>query len=90
MVLGGATSLVNLVIMAGEVRRQGSNVGRQGVRPPYGSYALRMAVTVAALVYAATSVKIAFGAAVPALFSSQLVMTGGEFLSGKGKGQRPS
>jgi len=71
---------VNLVIMAGDVRRQGPMVGEQGMNPAYGRYALRMAVIAAVLIYSATSINIAFWATVPALFASQIVMTGGELL----------
>jgi hypothetical protein len=78
--LGGAASLVNLVIMAGDVRRQGLMVGDQGMSPAYGRYALRMALIAAVLIYSATSIKIAFWATVPALFTSQFIMTGGELL----------
>ena len=83
IVLGGAASLVNLLVMAGELRRQGPAVGEKGIRPLYGSYALRMAITAAALIYAASSERIAFWAAVPALFASQLIMTGGELLGSR-------
>jgi hypothetical protein len=80
VVLGGVAGLVNLVIMAGDVRRQGPMVGEQGMNPAYGRYALRMAVIAAVLIYSATSINIAFWATVPALFASQIVMTGGELL----------
>jgi hypothetical protein len=83
VVLGGAASLVNLVIMAGDVRRQGDMTGGQIVRPAYGRYALRMTAIAAVLIYSATSTKIAFWATVPALFASQVIMTGGELLAGK-------
>jgi len=83
VVLGGAASLVNLVIMAGDVRRQGPMVGDQGMSPAYGRYALRMAVIAAVLIYSATSIKIAFWATVPALFTSQFIMTGGELLGAR-------
>jgi len=83
VVLGGAASLVSLVIMAGDVRRQGDVTGGQIVRPAYGRYALRMTVIAAVLIYSATSIKIAFWATVPALFASQIIMTGGELLGGK-------
>jgi hypothetical protein len=66
--------------MAADVRRQGSVTGGQVVRSAYGRYALRMAVIAAALIYSATSIKIAFWATVPALFASQFIMTGGELL----------
>jgi hypothetical protein len=83
VVLGGTASLVNLFIMAGGVRRQGPMVGDQGMNSAYGRYALRMAVIAAALIYSATSIKIAFWATVPALFASQFIMTGGELLGGR-------
>ena len=83
VVLGGTASLVNLVIMARDVRKQGPVVGSQGAHGSYSSYALRMAVTAAVLIYSAVNPKIAFWAVVPALFTSQLVMTGVELLSGK-------
>ena len=78
-------SLVNLVIMAGDVRRQGSMVGGRGVGAAYGKYALRMATIAAVLIYSATSTKIAFWGTVPALFASQFIMTAGEFLGERGR-----
>lgn len=83
VVLGGIASLVNLVIMAGDVRRQGQIVEGQLVRPAYGRYALRMAITTAVLVYSATSSTIVLWATIPALFATQLVMTCGELLGKK-------
>ena len=83
VVLGGAASLVNLVIMAGEVRRQGSLTGGQFVQQSYGRYALRMTVIAAALVYSAIGVKVNFWATVPALFASQFIMTSGELLGNR-------
>jgi len=88
VVLGGAASLISLVIMAGDVRRQGDVTGGQIVRPAYGRYALRMTVIAAVLIYSATSIKIAFWATVPALFVSQFIMTSGELLGNRG--QEPS
>ena len=87
-VLGGAASLVNLIIMAGDVRRQGGVTGGQVARPAYGRYVLRMTVIAAVLIYSATSINIAFWATVPALFASQFIMTGGELLGERG--QEPS
>jgi len=80
VILGGAASLVNLVIMAGDVRRQGDVTGGQVTQPSYRRYAVRMTVIAAVLIFSATSIKIAFWATVPALFASQLIMTGGELL----------
>lgn len=85
LVLGGAASLVNLVIMASEVRRQGMIASRAS-RPAYGRYALRMAIIAAALLYAATNEKVALWATIPALFASQFAMTCGELLGGKEQG----
>ena len=84
--LGGAASLVNLILMAGEVRRQLLVPGTRRVRSFYGSYALRMTVLAAALIYSASNVKIALWATIPFLFASQFVMTAGEVLGGKGRG----
>ena len=81
--LGGAASLVNLVIMARDVRRQGNLTGRRSLRSAYGPYALRMTIIAAILIYAATSKNIALWATVPALFTSQFAMTCGELLRGK-------
>jgi hypothetical protein len=86
VVLGGAASLVGLVIMAGDVRRQGDVEGGQALRLAYGRYALRMAVMAAVLIYSATNEKIALWATIPALFASQLAMTCGELLGGKEQG----
>jgi hypothetical protein len=80
VVLGGAASLLNLLVMAGDVRRQGADVGTRGGRPTLGRYALRMAAIAAVLIYSATNDNIALWATVPALFASQFVMTGGELL----------
>ena len=88
VILGGAASLLSLVIMAGDVRRQGPAVDGQGVRPTYGRYALRMAAIAAALIYAATNESIALWATIPFLFASQVVMTCGELL--EGRKQEPS
>lgn len=83
IVLGGIASLTNLVIMAGDVRRQGRVAEGQLVRPAYGRYALRMTINAAVLVYSALSVKVVLWAAIPALFASQLIMTCGELLGNK-------
>jgi hypothetical protein len=85
VVLGGMASLVNLVIMAGDVRRQGSMVEGRSMGVAYGKYALRMTAIAAVLIYSATSTKIAFWGTVPALFASQLIMTAGEFLGERGR-----
>ncbi len=86
VVLGGTASLVGLVIMAGDVRRQGDAGGGQALRLAYGRYALRMAVMAAVLIYSATNEKIALWATIPALFASQFAMTCGELLGGKEQG----
>ena len=80
VVLGGIASLVNLVIMARDVKRQGQTAEGQVVRPVGGLYALRMMIIAVALIYAATNEKIALWAVVPALFASQFAMTCGELV----------
>ncbi len=86
VVLGGAASLINLVLMAGDVRRQGATVTEKGVRPAYGRYALRMATMAGVLIYSATSTRVALWATIPALFTTQATMTLGEMLRGKEQG----
>jgi hypothetical protein len=88
VILGGAASLVGLVIMARDVRRQGAAAAGKVVGPGYGSYALRMSILAAALVYAATSARIALWATIPAIFAAQIVMTLGEVL--ESREQEPS
>lgn len=82
-VLGGAASLVNLLIMAGDVRRHGAEVDTRGGRPTFGRYALRMGTIAAVLIYAAINENMALWATIPALFASQVVMTGTELLGGR-------
>lgn len=91
VILGGAASLAGLVIMARDVRRQGAVAGGKLIKPGYASYTLRMTITATALVYAVTSVRIALWATIPAIFASQVVMTLGEFVEGRGDnmGQEP-
>ncbi|UCG38603.1 MAG: ATP synthase subunit I [bacterium] len=84
--LGGAASLVNLLVMASDVRRQGAMAVERGMRPGYGRYALRMAVMAAALIYSARSADIALWATIPSLFASQAAMTAGELLGGREQG----
>jgi hypothetical protein len=81
VVVGGAASLVGLLIMASDVRRQAVDAGRAAGFAVMGRYSLRMAVTAAALVYAAVREDIVLWAAIPAIFTAQLVMTAGEFFS---------
>jgi hypothetical protein len=78
--LGGIASLANLVIMAGDVRRQGKATAGRLVRPAYGRYALRMTMTAAALIYAALNPELSLWAVVPALFAAQFTMTCGELV----------
>ena len=84
-VLGGTASLASLVIMAGDVRRQGKTANGRLIKPAYGLYALRMMIVAAALIYSAANTQIAFWAVVPALFASQFVMTCGELLGDRGR-----
>jgi len=86
MVLGGAAGLVGLVIMAGDIRRQGEVTGGQVPRLAYGRYALRMAVMAAVLIYSATNEEIALWVTIPALFATQFAMTCGELLGKKEQG----
>ena len=84
--LGGAASLVNLIIMAGDVRKQGAATGSLTVGSVYGRYALRMALIAGVLIYSATNENIALWATIPALFASQFAMTCGELLASREQG----
>lgn len=75
VILGGVASLAGLLIMARDVRRQVAVAAGKAARPGYGSYALRMTIVTAALVYAATSGRIALWTTIPAIFAAQIVMT---------------
>ncbi|MDF1524946.1 MAG: ATP synthase subunit I [bacterium] len=86
VVLGGAASLVNLVIMAGDVRKQGVVIESKSFRSAYGRYALRMSLLAGVLIYSATNENIALWATIPALFASQFAMTCGELLAGREQG----
>jgi len=75
LVLGGAASLVNLLLTAGAVRRQ--VWGSSGIGSRYGvaaAYAIRMTSTAAALVFAAMDDRISFWAVLPGLFAAQFVL----------------
>ncbi len=82
-VLGGVASLVNLLVMAGDVRKHGAEVDVRGARPTFWRYALRMATIAAVLIYAVTNENIALWATIPTLFASQFVMTGVELLGSR-------
>jgi len=70
-ILGGVTSLVNLLIMAGGIPDQ---FLAQGARKAAIRFALRMLIMAGALVYAGMNDGIALGAAIPALFTAQAVL----------------
>ena len=77
--LGGSASLVHLLLTARAAKKQvtGSN-GQVGVAGPSVFYALRMGVTLAALLYSAIDARISLWAAIPALFVTQAVLVLGE------------
>lgn len=74
VVLGGAASLINLILMAYDVRRRTSSTRRHWAAASFGSYIIRMMVITAALVYAAADSGISLVATVPALFCVQIVL----------------
>jgi hypothetical protein len=72
--LGGAASLVNLVVMAFGIRRHAGATKRLRVTASAGNYSLRMGTIVAALLYAAANDRISLLATMPALFCVQVVL----------------
>ncbi|UCF30913.1 MAG: ATP synthase subunit I [bacterium] len=78
--LGGAVSLVNLLLMARSIPGQALALGGKVFGPAAARYALRMAVTAVALAYAGLNENIALGGAIPALFSAQVMLFAGEFI----------
>ena len=78
--LGGSASIVNLLLMVGEVRKQVAITARGSTWRAATKHILRLMVLAAALVYAARSEDIALWAAIPAIFTSQIVLFGGELL----------
>lgn len=75
LVLGGAVSLVNLLLTAGAVRSQvWGAAGKGSAFGAMAAYAARMITTVAALVFAALDDRISFWAVLPGLFAAQFVL----------------
>jgi hypothetical protein len=77
--LGGAASLIHLLLMARAAKKQVTGAsGRKGITGPSVLYALRMGVTLAALLYAASDARVSLWAVIPALFVTQAVLVLGE------------
>ena len=87
--LGGAASLVNLLLMVRDIRRQAGSSVHKMVNASVGSYSLRMGFMAAALTYAAVDEGISLWAAIPALFCVQAVLIFGD-LTGRLEGPGPS
>lgn len=83
--LGGAASLVNLLLTAGAVRGQVWGPSGKGVKVgAFAAYTARMGITAAALIFAAMDDRVNFWAALPALFASQLVLVAAGITEGTG------
>lgn len=80
VVLGGAASMVSLLMMARGIPNQAAEPGARSARRAAGRYSLGMMVMAAALVYAGMTEGIALGAAIPALFSARAVLLTEELL----------
>ena len=81
--LGGAASLLNLLLTAGAVRSQVWSAPGKGLRiGAAAAYAARLGTTAGALVFAALDERIFFWAVLPALFAAQLVLVA-ESLAGR-------
>ncbi len=78
--LGGSASIVNLFLMVGEVRKQVAITAKGSAWRAATKHILRLMVLAAALIYAARSEDIALWAAIPAIFTSQIILFGGELL----------
>jgi len=78
--LGGSASMINLLLMVGDVRKQVVITAKRGTWRVATRHILRLMVLAAALVFAARSEDIALWAAIPAIFTSQIVLFGGELL----------
>lgn len=76
--LGGAASLFNLLIMAGQIRRRAPGYGGKGLLSAGVLYGLRLAVFSSALIYAVSNDSIALWGTIPFLFASQVVLVAGE------------
>lgn len=74
VVLGGAASLINLVLMALGIRRHSDTMHRFRAAASMGNYSLRMGILTAALIYAAVNDRVSLLATIPALFSVQAVL----------------
>jgi len=72
--LGGAASLINLILMAHGIRWRTDTSRRHWTAASFGSYSIRMGVIAAALVYAAVNGDISLVATIPALFCVQAVL----------------
>jgi len=77
--LGGSASLVNLLLLAKAAKKQvAGSTGRGGILAPSMVFVLRMGVTAAALVYAASDDRVSLWASIPALFIAQIVLVVGD------------
>jgi hypothetical protein len=78
LILGGAASLVNLLLTAAAVRGQVWGSSGKGFRfGAAGAYAARMGITAAALIFGALDVRVSFWAVVIGLFAVQMVLVAG-------------
>ena len=78
LILGGAASLVNLLLTAGAIRGQVWGSSGKGFRfGAAGAYAARMGITAAALIFSALDARVSFWAVVIGLFAVQAVLVAG-------------
>jgi len=76
--LGGSASLLNLLLLAGQIRRHAATSGGKSVLSTGALYGLRLAVFGSALIYAARTDSIALWGTIPFLFAAQVVLVAGE------------
>ncbi len=80
VVLGGSASMINLLFMVSEARKQAVITAKGSEWRAVTRHILRLMVLAAALIYAARNQDIALWATIPAIFTSQIVLFGGELL----------
>lgn len=85
--LGGSASLVNLLLLAKGAKKQVALPDdRGGILGPSMIFVLRMGVTAAALLFAASDDRVSLWASIPALFVAQVVLVVGD-LTGMTEGR---
>ena len=89
VILGGAASLLNLLVLAFDIRRSARSPRAVRMTASFGSHGLRMVTVAAVLIYAASDEGISLLASIPPLFCVQAVIFFG-VLTGRLEGRERS